>query len=183
LLCALLLAAPAGCCCEPWGGCWPCGPNWCGPQCGQKICHEWCSFPPPCCDPCDDCGCYIGPKLNDSLYSHGNDYGRYARRQPEVVEGERVPDAAPRSEPAPREAEPYVPGPSPAEDLPLDTTTGASYHESSSRYSDDPPPAPRFRSPGGRAGMMPAGRHRPMVDSRHASRTLAKPPRTRSFSR
>jgi hypothetical protein len=179
-LTALLPALLAGCCCEPWGGCWPCGDNWCGPQCGQKICHEWCSFPPPCCDPCDDCGCYTGPRLNDSLYSHGNDYGRHARRQPEAIQGERVPDAAPPSEPTPAE-EPYVPSPSPVDEMPLDTP-GTSYHESGSRFSDDPPPSPRFRSQG-TVPSMAARHHRGMVDSPHASRTLARPPRTRLFSR
>lgn len=177
LLAAMALPLVSGCCCgpcggEPWGGCWPHGPNWCDSQCGEKICHEWCSFPPPCCEPCDDCGCYIGPKLNDSIYSRGNDY-RQARR-PEVVQGERVPTEA-----TGRDAEPYVPGPAPGEELP-GGASGASYYEEMPP-SDDPPPQYRARGP--RPPMHGGRSYGGMVDSRHASRTLARPPRTRLFSR
>ncbi len=185
LLTVLVVSALSGCCMEPWGGCWPCGMNWCGSQCGPKIWHEWCSLPPQCCDPCDDCGCYIGPKLNDSLYSHGNDYGRYARRQPETVEGVPAQEAVPTpaAEPySPRDIEPYTPGPVREDEMPADPS--AKQQKAVRRTSYDPPPS--FENM--RNYPMPArtsGRngYRGPVDSRHASRTLAKPPRTRLFSR
>jgi hypothetical protein len=59
LLAAVVLASQTGCCC---GGCWPCGKNYCGSQCGQLFWHEWFSIPPTCCEPCNCCGEFLGPK-------------------------------------------------------------------------------------------------------------------------
>jgi hypothetical protein len=183
---AIGLAGQMGCCCTPWGGCWPCGKNWCGPQCGEKYCCEWFDDPPACCDPCDECGCFIGPRLNDGLYSHGNDYIGYGKRYPEQVQGEPVgrsspaPAAAPA---APAEPEPYtLPGPS--DDMPVDSSSGVTYDEFGQRVSYDSRPArrrgPVYDEPPPRDARA---YYRQPVDSRQASRKLAKPPRTRLFSR
>lgn len=47
------IGAPLGLCC-------PCGSGCCG-GCGDFYWHEWHSDPPRCCDPCDDCGNWVGP--------------------------------------------------------------------------------------------------------------------------
>ncbi len=46
------LLAPLGLCC-------PCGSG-CG-GCGELYWNEWHSDPPACCDPCDQCGNWVGP--------------------------------------------------------------------------------------------------------------------------
>ena len=36
----------------------------CGSGCGGVYWNEWVSDPPVCCDPCDDCGCWVGPRCD-----------------------------------------------------------------------------------------------------------------------
>ena len=105
-LAALALFSQSGCCELNCRECWPCGKDWCGSQCGELFWHEWFSIPPYCCDPCDQCGDFDGPRRNDALYSHGNDYIGYCDRtrghRAETVQGRPVMQSAPT--PA---AEPY----------------------------------------------------------------------------
>lgn len=56
------LLAPLGLCC-------PCGS--CG-GCGEFYWSEWHSDPPQCCDPCDDCGNWVGPSATSmrAPYDH-----------------------------------------------------------------------------------------------------------------
>lgn len=56
----------------PLGLCCPCGSGCCG-GCGDFYWHEWHSDPPRCCDPCDDCGNWVGPSDSTSMrapYDH-----------------------------------------------------------------------------------------------------------------
>lgn len=46
----------------PLGLCCPCGRS-CG-GCGELYWNEWHSDPPACCDPCDDCGNWVGPSAS-----------------------------------------------------------------------------------------------------------------------
>lgn len=196
MLAALVLAGLSGCCCgdpcgEPWGGCYPCGKNWCGSQCGCLFWHEWFSLPPQCCDPCDQCGNFIGPRLNDGLYSHGNDYqgwcehrhGQTAHYQAEEVQG--VPQPA---EPIPAE-QPYDPraveesypsGAQPMRNRPRAARGGygrqASYEEPLPQAARRPPQVDASRRLFSSMGQS-------QFESRGPSRTLAKPSRTRLFSR
>lgn len=215
---ALAAASLAGCCCEPWGGCYPCGPNWCGPQCGPLYWNEWYSLPPACCDPCNECSQYIGPRRNDDLYSHGNDYHGWCEHRhshphypvgphtAEPVMAEPVPqETAPAPEPyTPGEPEPYT-LPGPEEDMPselFDSSTGMHRDRGSRMVSYGAAPERRSRSSQyGRPpqysrppqrGLAPQRlsdvfSSQPMsarpVDSRGPSRKLARPPRTRLFSR
>ena len=198
-LVAIGFAGLAGCCCDPWGGCYPCGKNWCGPQCGELFWNEWFSIPPACCDPCDECGCYIGPRLNDGLYSHGNDYHGWcehrhsrphypvAAHAAEPVVAEPADEAEPAAEPtAPSETEPYtLPGPEDAlpSAMPPDASTGVRRAHGSRWVSHAA--APSRGRPDGRMHRRPG--ERPSMfgqfDSRAPSRKLARPPRTRLFSR
>lgn len=166
-LLAVCAASLTGCCCNPGGGCYPCGPNWCGPQCGRQVWSEWFSLPPVCCDPCNECSQYIGPRLNDDLYSHGNDYHgwcehRHSRphypvspkaAEPVVAEpAEQAPgETEPATEPyTPGESEPYtLPGPEddmPSE-IPFDTSTGMRRQYGSRMVSYREEPEQRSRPP------------------------------------
>ncbi len=198
-LLAVGLAGLAGCCHQPWGGCYPCGKNWCGSQCGGLFWNEWFSIPPPCCDPCDECGHYVGPRLNDGLYSHGNDYEGWCEHRhryphypvqaqpPEPVVAIPADEPEPAAEPyTPSELEPYtLPGPEddmPAE-MPFDSSTGVRRDHRSRLVSHGAAPhrgRPPYRV--SRAPRAPDMVYGP-VDSRGPSRTLARPPRTRLFSR
>ena len=187
---ALLALGLAGCAHQPWGGCYPCGKNWCGSQCGELYWNEWVSIPPQCSDPCDECGNYIGPRLNDGLYSHGNDYHgwcEHRHRHP------RYPVAAQPAEPVVAEPvgqgepAPYtLPGPEddmPSE-LPFDSSTGLRRDHGSRLVSHRAAPH-RGRPPYQVSSRAPRSRDMVygQVDSRRPSRTLARPPRTRLFSR
>lgn len=64
LLVLAFVALGSGCCCTPQ----PCGPRGgcltgmlgCASGCGDTYVDEWCSDPPQCCDPCDNCGNWVG---------------------------------------------------------------------------------------------------------------------------
>ena len=202
-----------GCCGTPWGGCWPNGKNWCGSQCCGCVWHEWFSFPPPCCDPCDDCGCFTGHRLNDDLYSHGNDYANYGGTQPQPTRAEPIQRPAPArgTQPyTPRKAQPYSPRdsepytlPGPSDDMPIDPSTdrrrgyrGQRMSYSGQRMSYNAPlpaqeampartpvPAKNRRLQATRLTDYGRAAYDDMVDSQQPSRTLEKPPRTRLFSR
>lgn len=73
ILAAVLAAASAGCCHDNLfcgGSCAPCGDGalhgclhdklTCQAGCGELYIDEWISDPPDHCDPCDDCGNYVG---------------------------------------------------------------------------------------------------------------------------
>lgn len=58
-------------CCAPSLTCSPCGGGlkywlngrcFCGPSCCDRYWGEWISDPPHCCDPCNQCGHFVGPK-------------------------------------------------------------------------------------------------------------------------
>jgi hypothetical protein len=58
-------------CCKPSLTCSPCGGGlkywlngrcYCGPSCCERYWGEWISDPPYCCDPCNQCGHFVGPK-------------------------------------------------------------------------------------------------------------------------
>jgi hypothetical protein len=192
-LAALAVAGLSGCCCEPWGGCYPCGNNWCGPSCGELFWCEWFSIPPQCCDPCDECGNFIGPRLNDGLYSHGNDYQgwcehRHAHHVQQPTVAEPVQGAPSQPSPAPPgspDPEPYtLPGPDAdaPEEMPLESSMRVGRGDYAQRVSYEAPQRRRQVAPAPERRLLTAIRQ-PMVDSRAPSRTLAKPPRTRLFSR
>ena len=103
VLFAVVLSSQTGCHC---GGCWPCGKNWCGSQCGEVFWNEWFSLPPDCCDPCSNCGAFQGP--NNRFLRRGVFAARegamgpyaddgYGDHYPEAVEGRRA-DEPPREE-------------------------------------------------------------------------------------
>ena len=54
--------------CDSCGGAKPRIGSWinsklsCGSACGEVYWDEWISDPPDCCDPCDDCGNFVGPQ-------------------------------------------------------------------------------------------------------------------------
>ncbi|MEX2113034.1 MAG: hypothetical protein WD845_07595 [Pirellulales bacterium] len=198
---AVVAATLSGCCCEPWGGCYPNGMNWCGPSCGEKYWHEWFSLPPECCDPCDECGGYIGPRLNDGLYSHGNDYQGWCERRDahrhahynampaEPIQG----DPSPAPAPAPVDQPYYENG---VDEMSYDAPPRSKYPGRRMSYQQ---PAPRGPRTAQRPSMQRPPAPRPStqrphterlfssltegpVDSHPASRTLARPPRTRLFS-
>ena len=67
-----------------WWGCFRdecrrlCGPlNWCG--CGgcdgELYWHEWHNDPPRCCDPCNDCGDWVGPSVANNRETFGDRMG------------------------------------------------------------------------------------------------------------
>ncbi len=201
--------AQSGCCGAPWGGCWPCGKNWCGDSCGEVFWHEWFSIPPECCDQCDDCGCFTGKTRPDNLYSHGNDYhGWCENRQAHSMRYSDYAEpiqAGPMSQPTPAaepsQSEPYYspgeaapePMPGPVEDMP---TTRRPPRE---RYSRPPSYQGRstsyrgqtmtynqrasYEAPPASSNRLSQAMFREQVDSPPPTRTLAKPPRTRLFSR
>jgi hypothetical protein len=194
---AVLAAGLSGCCSQPWGGCYPCGKNFCDSQCGGLIWHYWFSLPPPCCDPCDGCGHFTGHRLNDGLYSHGNDYhgwcekrdahfANYEQVQGEPVQGELIdePTAAPAQEPYySDEPEPY-PEPGAAEDIPFDSSNRVR-RDGYSRPVSHAEAAPGRRRSAQNAPnrRLTSAMYQATVDSRGPSRKLARPPRTRLFSR
>ncbi len=192
VLMAAVLVGQAGCCCGPWGGCWPHGKNWCGSQCGEFYWNEWFSLPPQCCDPCDDCGNFCGRRHNDALYSHGNDYVGYGDRSREAVQ--RAPVPANRLVPAakpytPAETQPYAPRdnepptlPGPSDDVPPDSSTEVMRHGSGRPVAYDAPRRGGRPAYGATVPYDVRGAYRAPVDSWQASRKLGKPPRTRLFS-
>ena len=158
VLFAVVLSSQTGCHC---GGCWPCGKNWCGSQCGEVFWNEWFSLPPDCCDPCSNCGAFQGP--NNRFLRRGvfaareGAMGPYADdgygdrdRYPEAVEGRRSDELPPGQEP-PR-----------SEELPAgDSTSDAEYYNEFGQRAS-------FEWP---------------VDSPGASRKLGRPPRSRVVAR
>ena len=44
----------------------------CGSGCGGVYWNEWVSDPPDCCDPCNDCGCWVGPRCESAAYPYGS---------------------------------------------------------------------------------------------------------------
>ncbi|WP_146443611.1 hypothetical protein [Botrimarina colliarenosi] len=61
------IGTPLGLCCPQGSGCGGCG------GCGDLYWNEWHSDPPRCCDPCDDCGNWVGPTGSTSMrapYDH-----------------------------------------------------------------------------------------------------------------
>ncbi len=203
---AAIAAGLTGCCCEPWGGCYPNGNNWCGSCCGESMWHEWFSIPPECCDPCDCCGSFIGPRLNDGLYSHGNDYHGWCEKRDagkSYVGLDDVPGQPNQFHPAPGED----PAPTPAEEPYYEEGVDEMTYQHSPRSKY---PARRLSydqqqaSRGPRAAQRPPMQRSPMqhapsmqrpqtqrlfsalsqpqVDSRGPSRTLARPQRARLFS-
>jgi hypothetical protein len=147
-LIALVLASEAGCCC--CGDCGSGGERWCGSQCGEVFWNEWFSIPPNCCDPCDDCGGFVGPK-RDSTYSDGR---RTASRQPEPVQGRPVqaePDQAEPDQAEPLPEQPYT-APGPSDEMPEEPTAGVMHDEFGQAVSydelvDSPPPSRTLGSP------------------------------------
>jgi hypothetical protein len=196
---ALIMAsalAQTGCCGTPWGGCWPCGKNWCESSCGEVFWSEWFSIPPECCDQCDDCGYFTGKKRPDNLYSHGNDYhGWCEKRQAhgmhytdyaEPIPAGRVSEPTPA--PAPSQGEPYSPSeaapepmPGPVEDMPTTRRMPRDKYGRPISYNQAAPRGQqRLIEQASRAWYADEAGE---VDSRPPTRTLAKPPRTRLFSR
>lgn len=51
------------CCLNRWH-CAVAQRTYCCDGCGEKYCNEWHSDPPACCEPCDNCGAYIGCDRN-----------------------------------------------------------------------------------------------------------------------
>ena len=185
-LAAVALFSQSGCCEFNCRECWPCGKDWCGSQCGELFWNEWFSIPPYCCDPCDECGGFAGPRLNDGLYSHGNDYIGYCDRtrghRPETVQGRPVMQSAPTpASSAPSDPQPYSPGAT--EELPMDSTTGVQYNEFGQRVSYNAPLGERARERRMQADYAARAAFHEPVDSRGSSRKLGSPPRTRLFSR
>lgn len=113
-LIAIVLASSTGCC----HTCWPCGDTWCDSQCGQFFWHEWFSFPPDCCEPCDCCGDFVGsrnpwvrrgPPPMGRPNGYGDGYGEsygYAEQngsgqQFGPADGEMIYSQPPRMQPTP----------------------------------------------------------------------------------
>lgn len=60
----------------------------CGSGCGGVYWNEWVSDPPVCCDPCNDCGCWVGPRCGDCGECGGcGGCGGVLRRGPLAVVG------------------------------------------------------------------------------------------------
>ncbi len=163
LLLGAILIAQTGCHRAPW----PCGNTYCGMQCGCLYWHEWFSHKPCCCDPCNQCGHYVGSR--NPYVKGGPHYTRFGEVYSDGS-GSNAPGAvgelynAPSPGTGPTPAQPPSgmledEGPIPAEELPGPTTT----------------------MPRQGAGRM-AARQR-LFDSAPPSRTLGSPPRTRLFTR
>jgi hypothetical protein len=122
--------------------------------------------------------------LNDSLYSHGNDYIGYGKaRYPEEIPTAPAsqPAAAPQQAPT-TEPEPYT-LPGPAEQMPVESSGRVMYDEFGQQVSYEEPSDRRGRAARPRQSPSARAAYHGPVDSRQASRKLAKPPRTRLFSR
>lgn len=68
------LASPLGICC-PSGGCG---------GCGELYWNEWHSDPPACCDPCDNCGTWVGPSSAGVTTPHQSFEPRRVAKRPEA---------------------------------------------------------------------------------------------------
>jgi hypothetical protein len=79
---ALAVTANGGCCVvnsvtclhDRWLDNYRCT-HWMCSQCGEKYWSEWFNDPPECCDPCDDCGHYVGKHCCDRcarMWPHRN---------------------------------------------------------------------------------------------------------------
>jgi hypothetical protein len=62
VVCLLLAVASSGCCCFDQTLGKICGKKFRCHDCGERYWNEWYSDPPDCCDPCNDCGTFVGPK-------------------------------------------------------------------------------------------------------------------------
>lgn len=67
----------------------------CGSACGDVYWDEWLSDPPDCCDPCDDCGQYVGPQACPPKFRPGSWFGVFwGCRGEECSCGECCPEPA-----------------------------------------------------------------------------------------
>ena len=71
LLAAVALLPSPGCfflhglkCCLNKYHCAVAERTYCCDSCGEKYCSEWSNDPPACCEPCNNCGDYIGCDKN-----------------------------------------------------------------------------------------------------------------------
>jgi hypothetical protein len=168
---AFSLALASGCCCHtPW----PCGDTYCGTYCGCKYWHEWFSHKPRCCDPCDECGNFVG-SLNPYVES-GPPYTPYG---PLYSNGS--PTNRPRGDAAmyPTPADPVPAEPTPATPTPAEPPSGV--------FEETQPPSGAEEMPGPSTSLPRGGQYRSAsrygpVDSPRGSRTLGKP-RARLFFR
>ena len=171
-LAAVVLVAQVGCC----GGCWPCGKNWCGRQCGEVFCHEWFSLPPDCCDPCNNCGSFCGPNnrfLRRGVFTkYGGAVGPYYDQGYTPTETMRPAPAnqsAPRPAPTPTEAAPPVSDRFPSED--------------EFRTGEELPPIDSSSDVGYDDGYGQRVAYDRQFDSRRPSRTLGRPYPARRYAR
>jgi hypothetical protein len=168
-LAAMILAAQLGCC----GGCWPCGKNWCGSQCGEVYWHEWFSLPPDCCDPCTHSGAFCGPNnrfLRRGVFAaHGGAVGPYYDQGETNGDNMRAAPAGEpmrQSAPGPTEARPPV-GSGPMTDrFPSDDEF---------RTSEELPPAESSSDSGYRYDDGRRVAYDEQVDSPRPSRKLGRP--------
>lgn len=72
---------------SPLGLCCPCGSG-CGGCDGEKYWSEWHNDPPACCDPCDQCGNWVGPSATSMRAPYDHEFA------PRRVA--RLPDSGPR---------------------------------------------------------------------------------------
>jgi hypothetical protein len=172
-LVAALLAVQSGCCCWPKDPPWPCGNTYYGNQCGCKYWHEWFSHKPPCCEPCNECGHFVG-SLNPYVES-GPPYTRYGALYSDGS-GSNAPGAI-------GELYPGQSGPTPAAEpnAPSEPAEGVFDEAAPETAPVEELPGPTTRAPRGAPPRM-AGRYGP-VDSAPYSRTLGRPPRTGLFTR
>ena len=77
------IGAELACLLSPLGLCCPCGGG-CGGCDGEPYWSEWHNDPPRCCDPCDDCGNWVGPSTSmRAPYDHQFAPRRIANGQPD----------------------------------------------------------------------------------------------------
>jgi hypothetical protein len=119
--------------CLDWFGCrapWPCGRTYYGMQCGCLYWHEWFSHKPCCCDPCNQCGDFVGscnPYVKNGPYytRFGEVYRDGSGSNAPGAAGQLYNVPAPGMGPAPAQPPAGVienEGPTPAEELPGPTT-------------------------------------------------------------
>jgi hypothetical protein len=76
---SLAMAANSGCCIvncvscihDRWLDCYR-SHHWMCSQCGETYYSEWFNDPPDCCDPCDNCGHYVGRRCTNCARHAGD---------------------------------------------------------------------------------------------------------------
>ncbi len=93
--------------------------------CGEEYWGDWCSSPPDCCDPCDQCGNYVGPQGPACAAGQCADpgYAAQPRATRTVAKAPRRPAATLASQRVVQQSEPEILSESDEAIEPVSTTT------------------------------------------------------------